>query len=658
MTVAPYGTWPSPITPAAAAAHSGASSWPAVDGGCTWWCRTDPATAEIVLWRRDPDGHVHRVLDAGWSVRNGVNGYGGRPYAIDGERLIFTAYGDRRIHLGNARSPAEPVPLTPIDPDGTTTWYADLWLPSGSDRLWCVRETTRSATGPEDSDPAPRTSRDIVSVPLSGAAADDASAVVSAARSHHFVSNVRVSPDGRRLLWIGWNHPTMPWQGTELLVAPLTADGRAGEAAVVLGGPDVSVPQAEWADDNTILAMADPNGWWNLHRVSLGDDPELAKAECLLPLDEDCAGALWRVGATWFATAAGRVVFAHGCGAQQLSIWDPASGSVRDLAPGWTQFGSSLVADAASVVTVAGGETHGYTVLRVPLDGSDVIDCVGADEQPDGRWLSTPRRRAVSDANGQAVHFAWFPPTNPDCTAPPGELPPLLIDVHGGPTGAADVTPSIELSLFTSRGFAAASVDYGGSTGYGRAYRERLDRMWGIVDVADALAVAQALARSGEVDPHRIAVRGGSAGGWTALACLTSSDVFCAGAVYYPISDALHWSGGHTHDFESRYLESLIGRLPEDRDRYERVSPLLHVDRVTAPIVMLQGADDFICPPEHATTIIDAVAARGLWHRLEIFPGEGHGFRKATSVETSLRRELELYAVAMNLSDAAEQGVR
>jgi dipeptidyl aminopeptidase/acylaminoacyl peptidase len=375
-------------------------------------------------------------------------------------------------------------------------------------------------------------------------------------------------------------------------------------------------------------------------------------------MERDCAGALWRVGATWFAVIENGVVFAHGCGAQQLAVWDATTGAVRELAPGWTQFGSSLVADEHTAVTIAGAETQHDTVLRVPLDGSQVVACTASDVEPHARWLSTPRRRTVPDASGQVVHFAWFPPTNPDHTGPDGELPPLLIDVHGGPTGSTDVTPSLELSVFTSRGFAVASVDYGGSTGYGRAYRERLDRMWGIVDVADAVTVARALADAGEVDPARVAVRGGSAGGWTSLACLTSSDVFCAGAVYYPISDALHWSGGNTHDFESRYLESLIGRLPEDRERYERVSPLLHVDRIQAPIVMLQGADDFICPPEHATTIIDAVAARGLWHRLEIFPGEGHGFRRATSVQTSLERELELYAFAMHLPQSAEQGDR
>jgi dipeptidyl aminopeptidase/acylaminoacyl peptidase len=221
--------------------------------------------------------------------------------------------------------------------------------------------------------------------------------------------------------------------------------------------------------------------------------------------------------------------------------------------------------------------------------------------------------------------------------------------VHGGPTSHTGATPDLESALFTSRGFAVASVDYGGSTGYGRAYRDRLRHTWGIVDVQDSVTVADALVRSGEVDPERVAIRGGSAGGWTALAALTSTDRFCAGAVYYPISDAFRWSGGHTHDFESRYIEYLIGRLPDDRERFERVSPLRHVDRITVPIVMLQGADDDICPPVHATTIIDAVRSRGLWHRLEIFPGEGHGFRGSSSVAASLSAELELYTVAMHL---------
>ena len=647
MTQVPHGSWPSPIQPADVAAHSGAANWPTVAGDHTFWCRTDPATAEVVLWRRDPDGSLHRALPRGWSVRNSAMGYGGRPYTVAGDQLVFTAYPDGRVYRGDPYRDATPVPLTPPDPDGVTTWYADVHVPAGGDRVWCVREVTTAPTGTDDDDPAPRTHRAVVGVPLSGVAADDPDAIVQAARSHHFLSNVRVSPDGRRLLWIGWDHPTMPWQGTELLVAPLHPDGRTGPAQVVLGAGNVSVPQAEWADAATIYAMADPAGWWNLHRVVL-DDAHEPTADCPLPMEAECADAVWRVGSTWFATAGDAVVLAAGVGARRLSVWQPSTGELRQLADGWTQWGSSLTADARTAVAVAGGERHADTVLRVPLDGSAVVDCTPTDEQH-APYLSTPQRRTVHDAAGQAVHFAWFPATNPDARGPDGELPPLLIDVHGGPTSSTDVTPNLELSLFTSRGFAVASVDYGGSTGYGRTYRERLDRSWGIVDVADAVTVVRALADAGEIDPERVAVRGGSAGGWTTLACLTSTDVFCGGAVYFPISDPLHWSGGNTHDFESRYLETLIGRLPQDRARYEQVSPLGHVDRISVPIVMLQGADDFICPPEHATTIVDAVRRRGLWHRLEIFPGEGHGFRRASSVETSLVRELELYRTAMHL---------
>jgi dipeptidyl aminopeptidase/acylaminoacyl peptidase len=226
--------------------------------------------------------------------------------------------------------------------------------------------------------------------------------------------------------------------------------------------------------------------------------------------------------------------------------------------------------------------------------------------------------------------------------------PPLIVTVHGGPTGRTDATPSVELSLFTSRGFAVASVDYGGSTGYGRAYRERLRHQWGVVDVADCVTVVRALA--GEVDATRVAIRGDSAGGWTTLAALVHSDVFCAGAVYYPIANATRWSGEHTHDFEARYLDGLV--RPADR---ERVSPLHNADKITSPIVMLQGAEDTICPPEHAESIIDAVRQRGLWHRLLIFDGEGHGFRRASSVTASLQAELNLYSYAMHI-DIAGRG--
>jgi dipeptidyl aminopeptidase/acylaminoacyl peptidase len=287
-------------------------------------------------------------------------------------------------------------------------------------------------------------------------------------------------------------------------------------------------------------------------------------------------------------------------------------------------------------VIAAGSARASSAVLRVPLDGRPPIRCTpAAARDPE---VAIPRRRTAD-----GVHYAYHPPGS----AQLGEPAPLIVTVHGGPTGQTDVLPSVELSLFTSRGFAVASVDYGGSTGYGRAYRERLRHNWGVVDVADCVTVVRALAAAGEIDPARVAIRGDSAGGWTTLAALAHTDVFCAGAVYYPIADATRWSGEHTHDFESRYLDGLV--RPADR---ERVSPLHHADKITSPIVMLQGADDTICPPSHAKSIVAAVSKRGLWHRLLIFDGEGHGFRKASSVTASLNAELDLYSYAMHIDRA------
>ncbi|HEY3714303.1 MAG TPA: prolyl oligopeptidase family serine peptidase [Jatrophihabitantaceae bacterium] len=637
MSEAP-GEWSSPITPERAAAASGGLIWVGGRAGETWWCASGPATATVRLMRRSAAGEVVDVLGAGRSVRNRMCGYGGRPYALcDDGSVVFTEHSDQRLYHDSR-------PLTPGDP---TTWYADPTVRGAE--VWCLRETTAPGGG----DPVPRTSRDIVAVPLDGSGADDPGAIRTVARAHHFLSGVRISPDGRRLAWIGWDHPRMSWDGTDLMVADLV-DGVAVDARRVLGGPDVSVPQAEWDGNDTLYAMADPDGWWNLHRIELPTVPDRAtlggptppdvarseKVACVLPMPEECAGALWRVGASWFALAGGRVVLHHGVGAQRLAVWDPGSGELRDLAPGWTDFGTSVWADGEHAVICAGSARERFAVLRVPLDGGEPIRCTPPTNDP---WLSTAQRR-VADG----VHYVYYPPHNPSHAPPQG--PPLIVTVHGGPTGRTNATPSVELSLFTSRGFAVASVDYGGSTGYGRAYRERLRHLWGVVDVADCVTVVRALANAGEVDATRVAIRGDSAGGWTTLAALAHSDVFCAGAVYYPIADATRWSGEHTHDFEARYMDGLV--RPADR---ERISPLHNADRITSPIVMLQGAEDTICPPEHAESIIDAVRQRGLWHRLLIFDGEGHGFRLASSVTASLLAELNLYSYSMHI-DIAGRG--
>ncbi len=669
-TVARYGEWPSPVGLEQAAAESGSVSWPAVAGEETWWCWSDPASASVRLVRC-LDGEPVEVLPPEWSVRNRVNGYGGRPYLVvpgDNHLLVFTEYRDQRLYRADvdgldpsvSAGLALPRALTPVDPAGVQTCYADPILSPDGTEVWCIREVTQPGSGPHD-DPAPRTRRDIVAVPLDGSAADDAEAVRVVASSHHFLSGVRVSPDGRRLAWIGWDHPAMPWDVTELMVADLGPDpsGRVVAAAPVrvLGGGVVSVPQVEWASPDALYAMADPDGWWNLHRVELTAPRTAPTVACVAPMPRECAGALWRVGLTWFGVTADGVVLRPGLGDQQLVFWHPDSGALSELAPGWTEFGSDVAVGgevgAAVAVVAAGSATSSRTVLRVPLPPSARVPRAvvhrGDGRDPLTPWRAVPERRTARGPGGRDVHYVYYPPTSPSHVGPAGELPPLLVHVHGGPTSATSATPDREFDLFCSRGFAVASVDYGGSTGYGREYRDRLRRSWGIVDVEDSVAVAAELAAAGLADPARTAVRGGSAGGWTTLACLAFSDAFCAGAVYYPISDPLLWRGGHTHDFESRYVESLVGELPRDQAHYEAVSPVANAHRISSPLVMLQGADDFICPPEQAQCIVDAVAARGLWHRYLVFPGEGHGFRRASSVRDSLLAEAELYRHTMGI---------
>lgn len=643
VKIAPYGTWSSPVTADTVAALAGGPRWPGVHGSRVWWaesrptdggrvalCRTDPG-------RTDPGGGTREVLGAPWNVRNRVHEYGGRPWTLldtpDGSRLVFTHWTDQRLYALAPDGPDEPVPITPEPGRHHGLRYAEPVAAPGGGEVWCVRETI---TGDLPTD----VRRELVAVPLSGRAATDPGAVRVLAATHRFVTGPQPSPDGRRVAWLGWDHPAMPWDGTELCVADVLDDGTLGPHRVVAGGPTEAVCQIEWDSPDTLVAVTDPDGWWNLFRVDVtGREP----ARNLAPVDAELGGALWNTGLRWFAPLGDdRYAVLRG---GTLAVLDAGDGTVTDVPCGLTDFAPTLcVDDTGAVVAVAGGPDRVDAVVRVdPATGAVTALTAQPGALPDAALLPRPVHRTVTDERDRPVPAYLYPPTNPDHAAPDGERPPLLVYAHGGPTDAVGAAFTPEFTYFTSRGFAVVAVDYGGSTGYGRAFRERLRGQWGVVDVADCAAVARALAAEGTVDGDRMAIRGGSAGGWTSAASLTNTTVYRCGMVRYPILDLAGWTaeGGQTHDFESRYAEGLAGPLV--RDRATDPSPARHADRLSGPVLLLQGLEDQICPPVQADAFVAALHGTGIPHAYLTFEGEQHGFRRAETVRAALEAELSFY---------------
>jgi dipeptidyl aminopeptidase/acylaminoacyl peptidase len=555
-----------------------------------------------------------------------VHEYGGRPWLVDGDVLVFTHWADQRVHRRDLTT-GEITPLTPEPATRHGIRYSDL-RPGRPGEVWLVRERS---TGPRRADIA----RDLIAVPLDGGT----ERILSA--SHHFLTAPQLSPDGARAAWIGWNHPAMPWDGTELCVADVGEDGTFGPHRVLAGAADVAVCQVEWESADSLLALLDPDGWWNLHRVGLdGGITNLAPAE------QEIGGAMWKLGARWFTPLGdGRfAVLASG----KLAVLDEATRQVTPVAAAanltaWSTNGFA-VHDGGIVGVAAGPDSEG-AVVKVDLESGTMTELASALEPPSPDYLPTPMERIFKTSDGDRVPAFVYLPANADFAAPDGERPPLLVYAHGGPTSRDSAVLDFEIAYFTSRGIAVVTVNYGGSTGYGRAYRERLREQWGVVDVADCVAVAEALAAEGTVDGDRLAIRGGSAGGYTSAASLTTTKTYRAGTVMCPILDLYQWTGdgGETHDFESRYLDGLIGPLPETEQRYRDRSPIHNADTVAGPLLFLQGLEDEICPPEQADRFVAGLAGRGIDHAYLRFEGEQHGFRKAETIVAALEAELSFY---------------
>ena len=430
----------------------------------------------------------------------------------------------------------------------------------------------------------------------------------------------------------------MPWDGSDLWVADLTADGRLGQARHVAGGPAESIVQPEWHPDGTLHFLSDRSGWWNLYRYT--DD----RAEALLPMQAEFADAPWELDyATYAFLADGRLACRYRQdGTDHLALLDPRTGRLEELRLPFTSIKPYLGAVNDRVALIGASPTHHQTVATVDLASGRVQELAGPDDAVDPGYLSAPRAIRFPTVDGQTAHALYYPPTSKDVTGPVGQRPPLLVQPHPGPTTDAKPRLDLRTQFFTSRGFAVVDVNYGGSTGYGRAYRERLTGQWGVVDVDDCLAAARYLVEVGQAAPERLLIAGASAGGYTALCALAFHDLFAAGASYFGIAD-LETFRRTAPKFQAHYLDRLVGPYPEQADTYRARSPLHAADRIACPLLLLQGLDDTIIPPAQSEAMAKTLDRKHIPHTYLPFQGEGHGFRRTESIQRALLEEAALY---------------
>ncbi|HEX4213756.1 MAG TPA: S9 family peptidase [Candidatus Dormibacteraeota bacterium] len=622
----PYGAWPSPISAADVVAGGRRFRGAQFVDGDVWWTEGRPEEqGRQAVVRQDAEGRVHDVIPPPWNARSRVHEYGGTSWltvTFEGATaLVFANFADQRLY--RVSPGGTPVAITPEPDEPAALRYADPVLGPGGDEVWWVREAHHEGT----------VVRHLVGVRVDGAG------VRELVGGSDFLAYPRPSPDGRRLAWVAWDHPRMPWDGTELRVADIGSDGAVGPARTVLGGERESVLQPEWTVDGDLHLISDRSGWWNLYRLDL----ESGDLRALCPREEEFAGPLWSLGSAWYAALDdGRLAVLHGTDAEGLGLLDPESGDLRELDLPYTSY-DGLSIQGTSLLTVAASPTHAPGILLVDLvSGEHRHVLVAVDRMPDLAYLPHPEAMTVAGTAGRDVHAWVYPPANPDVEAPADELPPYIVVVHGGPTGQSHATLSLDVAYFTSRGFGIVDVNYGGSTGYGREYRERLRGQWGVVDVEDAASSARALADQGLADGPRLAIRGGSAGGWTTLAALTRSRVFSAGVSYFGVAE-LERFVETTHDFESRYIDGLVGPLPEALDLYRQRAPLNNVDALSCPVLLLQGSEDRVVPPSQSEMFRDALVRKGIPHAYLLFEGEQHGFRRRETKIAALEAELSFY---------------
>jgi dipeptidyl aminopeptidase/acylaminoacyl peptidase len=635
--IAPYGSWKSPITSELIVAQAVSLTDVRLDGGNIFWLEGRPQEqGRNVIVRAGAAGETPRDLTpAPFNVRTRVHEYGGGAWLVADGAIVFSNFADGRLYR---QSDGAPQPLTPAPPTPARGWrFADGVIDKPRNRWIGVRED-HSGEG--------EAVNTIAAVDLQGAGTEPGRVL---AQGHDFFSSPRLSPDGSKLLWLAWDHPNMPWNGTTLYLAAIGADGAlVGAPEAIAGGAAESIFQPEWSPDGAaIVFVSDRSGWWNFYAHDAGT----RETRALLAMEAEFGVAQWVFGMATYAFAGpARIVCTYSEGGLgRLSILDIESGALTPIALPFTDI-STVRADRDTIAFLGGSPRIPGSVVALDLrSGEHRILKQSTDilERADLRiadYLTTVEPVEFPTRNGKTAFGLFYPPFNPDAAAPAGEKPPLLVKVHGGPTSSASSTLSLRNQFWTSRGIAVLDVNYGGSTGFGRAYRERLYGNWGVVDVEDCINGVKFLAAHGKVDEKRAVITGGSAGGYTTLAALAFHDFFQGGASHYGVSDIAALARD-THKFESRYLDWLIGPYPQQEALYRERSPLFHADRLSKPVIFFQGDEDAVVPPNQTEVMVDALRRNGNRVGYFLFAGEQHGFRKAGNIQRSIDAELYFYAI-------------
>ena len=626
--IEPYGSWKSPLSTDLIVAGANAINQMVLDDEDIYWIEMRPAEGgRNVAVRRNPDGSTSDINPAPFNIRTRVHEYGGGSLLVHKGTLYFSNFDDQRLYSQVPGS--KPKALTPAD-----LRYADAVFDETRERLICIRED-HTTKGKE-------AINTIVALGLKGK--DGGQVLVE---SYNFFSTPKISPDGSKLAWLSWNHPNMPWDGTELWVADFKKDGTLGKATLVAGGKAESIFQPEWSPEGVLHFVSDRTNWWNLYRWKAD------KIEPLYPLEAEFGEPQWVFGMSTYGFAAdGRIICAYTQnGLWQLASLTPNTGKLEPIELPYSEIAGLEISGNRALVE-AGSPTEPYSILLLDLSKmSFQLLYRSSDLTIDPGYISIPEAIEYPTTNDLISHAFYYPPTNRDFAAPEGERPPLLVRIHGGPTASASTTLRLSHQYWTSRGWAILDVNYGGSTGYGREYRQRLNDSWGIVDLDDCVNGALYLVERGLADSNRLAIDGGSAGGYTTLAALAFRETFKAGASHFGVSD-LEALAKDTHKFESRYLDNLIGPYPERQDLYRERSPIYFTDQLRVPLILFQGLEDKVVPPSQAVQMFEAVRDKGIPVAYLPFEGEQHGFRRAENIKRALEAQYYFFAKVFGFEPA------